>query len=146
MSYLVPYGKKDKGLDFMRRFFNEDLWDGFFSGSMPGFTIGGIRADIREKENEYIVEAEIPGFTKEQIEIQYENNTLTIIARQQNERNEEKDQYLRRERHYGELRRSFYLENVMEDYIGAQYRDGVLHIILPKDKNKETKRKRIDIQ
>lgn len=145
MSYLVPNGRNDKGLD-LRRFFNEDLWDGFFSGNLPGFITGAIRADIKEKENEYIVEAEIPGLTKEQIEIQYENNTLTIIARQQNERNEEKDQYLRRERHYGEMRRSFYLENVMEDRIGAQYRDGILHITLPKDKNKETKRKQIDIQ
>lgn len=146
MSYLVPYGRDDKNLDFMRRFFNEDALDNFLSSSFPGFFAGSIRADIKEKENEYIVEAEIPGFTKEQIEIRYENNTLTIIARQQDERNEEKDKYIRRERNYGEMRRSFYLENVQEEKINAQYRQGILHILLPKDKNRETKRKKIDIQ
>ena len=130
----------------MRRFLNEDLMDNFFGGGTPGFLSGFIRVDIREKENEYIVEAELPGFRKEQIEIQYESNMLTIIARQQNDMREEKDRYLKRERHYGELRRSFQLEDVAEDKINAEYDQGVLKITLPKDKNKEEKRRKINIQ
>ena len=143
MSNTVP--GNDKSMDIMRRFLGDD-WNGFFNNGLPGFLTGSIRADIKEKENEYIVEAEMPGFTKDQIEIQYENGTLTILARQQNELNENKDKYLRRERHYGELRRSFSIENIQEDQISAQYKDGILHVVLPKDQNKEIKAKRIDIQ
>lgn len=145
MSYLVPYGRRGRNLDWMRSVFDDDWTDGLFGGAMQNFFSGAIKADISEKENEYIVEAEMPGIKKDQIEIRYENNVLTISAKQRDEIKEEGGKYLRRERYFGEMRRSFLLENVDEDRIHAEYREGLLRIVLPKDLSKTQKSRKIDI-
>jgi HSP20 family protein len=142
MSYLVPYGGRGRNLDWMRRFFDEDALDAFFGGDFFG---NAFKADIRERENEYILEAEMPGVRKDQISIHYENNVLTVGAKQLSESNEENGTYLRRERYFGEMRRSFMLENIDEDRIQAEYREGLLRVVLPKDRSKEQRRKNIDI-
>ena len=142
----TPYnGKNERSYEIMRRFLNEDLVDSFLNGGAPIFTSGMIRADVKETENEFIIDAELPGFRKDEIEVHYEKDTLTIIATQQDGYNEDKDRYLRRERHYGDLRRSFLLENIVEERIQAAYREGVLRVVLPKDKNIAAKRRRINV-
>jgi HSP20 family protein len=143
---MIPCGGRGKDLEIMQRFLNKDLPDGFFNNGLPGFLTGSIRADVMEKENEYIVEAEIPGLKREQIEIQFENGCLIITARQSDRASEENGRYIRRERHYGELRRLFRLENVAEEKIKARYSEGVLRIILPKEEFREIHKKKIDIQ
>jgi HSP20 family protein len=142
----TPYGgRNERSYDIMRRFLNEDMVESFLNGNMPMFATGFIRADIKETDNEFIIDADLPGFRKEEIEVQYEKDTLTIIAGQQEIYNNEKDQYIRRERHYGELKRSFLIENILEDQIRAEYREGVLRVVLPKDKNIAAKRRRVKV-
>ncbi len=106
-------------------FFNDDMLSKFNSS-------GSFKTDIRETPEEYIVHAELPGVKKEDIKIDYNNNYLTISATRNNESEEKKDNYIRRERSYGSVSRGFYISNVNKDSIKAKFDNGVLNIELPK--------------
>ena len=91
------------------------------------------RINVVENEKNYVVTAEIPGVEKDKIDIDIKDNTLTIKGEKNFEKKEEKDNYLRVERSYGNFQRSFYLdENVDREKINAKYKDGVLEVTLPK--------------
>ena len=89
--------------------------------------------DIRREENAFVIEMEVPGFAPDEIDVEAHDSVLTI----QGERNEEttaesKDDYIRRERRYGKFVRRFNLPpGTATDDIGAQVKDGVLHISVP---------------
>ncbi|MBY7145008.1 Hsp20/alpha crystallin family protein [Virgibacillus sp. NKC19-3] len=107
-----------------------------------------FQTDITEKENAYYVEADLPGFNKEDIRIDMENNQLTIHAKRDN-KNEEKDnndKIIRQERHYGEFVRSFYVDNVKEDDITAKLEEGTLKIEIPKQAPTKPTKKKIDVE
>lgn len=103
-----------------------------------------FRTDIREEKDRYLVEAELPGLAKEDIEVDYANSYLTIRAKR-NEINEQKDEnnkVIRRERHTGEFVRRFYVDNIDDSQITAKLENGVLKLDIPKrpDNDKPTKR------
>ncbi|MGS0764052.1 Hsp20/alpha crystallin family protein [Syntrophomonas curvata] len=141
MFELSPFRRRrdlspaDFGRDFIRDFFDPESW----------FDLG-IKADIRENAKEYIVEAELPGVKKDQIMVELKENYLTISAQQNEEINEEKPNYVRRERRQGNVKRSFYVENVDSEKVSAEYNDGLLTIILPKLKEENPNHHRIDIK
>ena len=101
-----------------------------------------IKTDIHETDNEYLVEAELPGIPKENIQVTYEDGVLTISGQQQIDTVDEdkKGKLIRSERSSTSLRRQYLLENVKEDEIKASYSDGILKVTLPKDSNKEIKK------
>ena len=150
MFGLTPYNKKQDGLmrnDFwnLRNVFDDFFSDSFFPTAFQ--TLGqSIRADIKENEKEYIVEAEVPGVRKEDIKLDLRDDVLTLSVEQNEIVNEEKENYLRRERRYGSFSRSFYVENVNNEEVSAKYNDGILKIILPKDQNSRKEKHKIDIQ
>ena len=123
----------------MDDFFNT----GFLTGLSSGVT--GIRADIRETDKEYIVEAEMPGFAKEDIEVELVDDRLTISAKRDESVNEERSNFIRRERRYGEVSRTFLLDGVKQEDVKAEYKDGILRIILPKAEEHKRCGRRIDI-
>ena len=132
MFGLVPFkfnkGENSRGLtinDMFNDFFNDDMLSKFNSS-------GSFKTDIKETPEEYIVHAELPGVKKEDIKIDYNNNYLTISATRNNESEEKKDNYIRRERSYGSVSRGFYISNVNKDSIKAKFDNGVLNIELPK--------------
>ncbi|WP_022770353.1 MULTISPECIES: Hsp20/alpha crystallin family protein [unclassified Butyrivibrio] len=138
--------------DEMDNFFN----DGFFGGSglMPreakpfDSTSGPMRTDVIEKDNCYQLEAELPGFNKEDIKIDLKNDTLTISA-SHNENKDEKDEngkYIRRERRSSSYQRSFHVEGLKPEDIIAQYRNGVLTVNLPKKEAIPEKEEAIQIE
>lgn len=114
--------------DFSRNLFND-------------FKSNLIKTDIHETDNEYLVEAELPGIPKENIQVTYEDGVLTISGQQQIDTVDEdkKGKLIRSERSSTSLRRQYLLENVKEDEIKASYSDGILKVTLPKDSNKEIK-------
>ena len=128
MFELSPLRNRRNSLDpyLWPREFMKD----FFGGSVMESAI--IRADIRETENAYVVEAEMPGLNKENISLDWRDNTLIISAEFVAEKNEEKDHYLHRERRRGSYSRSFYIENVDDQHLQAKYEDGILSVTLPK--------------
>lgn len=147
MFEMVPFRKNGlakRGDDFFNNFFNNFFNDEFLAPA--NFMGNSFKVDLKETENSYVVEADLPGVSKDAINIEYENNYLTISAKREDNIEDKKDNYVRRERHYGEFRRSFYVDNIDEAKIDASFKDGVLKVNIPKlDKGIQRKR-RIDIQ
>ncbi|WP_163195216.1 heat shock protein Hsp18 [Clostridium thermarum] len=147
MFEMVPFkrnGLSKRGDDFFNNFLGNFFDDDFFTPA--AFMGNSFKVDLRETEDAYIVEADLPGVPKEAINIDYEKNYLTISAKREDRVEEKKDNYVRRERHYGEFRRSFYVDNIDESKISANFKDGVLTVNLPKLDKEVRRRKRIDIQ
>ena len=103
-----------------------------------------MKTDIYEKLNHYILEVDLPGIRKDNIKLNYENGYLSIkIFR--NFVGDNKNIYVRRERFFGELKRSFYIGIKRESDIKAIYKDGVLLISFPKEDISKNKGKDIII-
>lgn len=106
-----------------------------------------IRTDIRDEGEKYVMEAELPGFEKKDINLDITDNMLTLSAEHKIE-NDEKDQnskYIRRERRYGSYKRSFDLTGIDTEGIKAEYKNGILTIDLPKQKQEAPKQRRLEI-
>lgn len=99
-----------------------------------------MQCDIYEKEDIIHIEMDIPGFKKEDINIEINKGNLVISAEKKEEENDDK-KYLRRERKfYGKYQRSFYLGDVDENHVEASFENGILKISVPKKTEEETKR------
>ena len=92
----------------------------------------GMNCDIYEKDGMYHVEMDIPGFKKDEIKIECHKGTLTIRAKKVfNKEEHEGKKYLRRERRYNNIERSFYLGDIDDEKINATFIDGTLKITVP---------------
>ncbi len=97
--------------------------------------------DIKETPKEYIVTAEVPGIPKKDIEIEISDNILTIKGERKFEKEEKNESYHRVERAYGSFCRSFTLPTqVNPDKIEANFKDGLLNIVIPKAEEKIPKK------
>ena len=115
----------------------DDLFrDPFFSKSESKV----MKTDIKETEDSYIINVDLPGYNKENIKLDITDGYLTINAKTDTE-NEEKDKkgkYIRKERYFGECSRSFYVgEELKTEDIEASFRNGTLKIEVPKPDEKE---------
>jgi HSP20 family protein len=149
MFDLTPF-KKNQGISMENSdFWNIDsMFENFFSDSMfPIFYSSSwkMKVDIKDNGNEYIFEAELPGVTKEELNIELNNNNLTISVTKNEQVNEERANYIRRERRQNSMSRSFYVDDVDIDKIDAKFNNGILSIILPKKEPGRPKNKKIDI-
>ena len=88
--------------------------------------------DVLDEGGSYRLNAELPGFAKEDISVSVQDDRLTISAERKSEEQEEKPNYVKHERFYGSFRRSFDLNGIDADAIEAEYKDGVLSLVLPK--------------
>ena len=124
-----------------RKFYLDDLFDNFMEGDAPK-----MKCDIYEQDNKYFIEMDIPGFSKEEIKIECNNGNLVVIAEKEEKKEENTGKkYIRRERVYGKYSRSFYLGEVDEEHIRAEFLEGTLKLELPKQTEKDQK-KYIEIQ
>lgn len=136
---MFPTRRDSRGL--ARRFFDDDF-DTFFSNRNP------IKTDIRETATEYILDCDLPGFSKEDITISYDHNVLSLSAQKESgkdETDEETGEYIRRERSTSSFNRQFLVQNVAEDQISAKFDNGVLTIVLPKADPEKDVSRRIEI-
>lgn len=100
--------------------------------------------DIYENKDQIVIEAELPGMNREDFDLSFENNVITLRGERRFEKRDESDNYHRVERSYGSFTRSFTLPpTVSGEGISAEYRNGVLRITLPK--REEVKARRIEI-
>jgi len=125
---------------FFDDFFSPATWSNY------GFT-GGMKADVRETDDSYLIDLELPGMKKEDVDISLNDNVLTVSAKYEQE-NEEKNEgrYIRRERRSGVFRRSFVMDDINTDAIDAKMDNGVLTITCPKVEQKVITGRKIDIQ
>ncbi len=103
-----------------------------------------MKTDIYEKDSKYILEIDLPGIKKENIKINYENGYLTITA-EKNVLSSNPNTYVRRERFYGEIKRSFYIGIKNENDLKAKYTEGILTITFPKADVPKKESKNINI-
>lgn len=141
MFGMLPFERNNDNFfdnfdNFQRRFFGED------NANVPAF-----RTDIRDGGDQFILEAELPGFQKEDIQLDLKDNILTITATHSETKEDTttKEQYVRRERRYGSFTRSFDVSGIDESGITATYQDGILQLFLPKAKPALPETKRISI-
>ena len=135
--------------------FGEDLFDSwmdsfendFWGKKQPAYTKqapAAMRTDVRETENSYELDVDLPGYKKEDIKVQLKDGNLTIYASKNTEK-EEKDKngkYVRRERYTGNMSRSFHVGNtITETDIHAKFEDGILKLSLPKPSQKAVEHK-----
>jgi len=129
--------------DFDRDFFR-GLW-------RPEQTLYGkhadrmMKTDVRETENGYELDVDLPGFKKDEIQLELENGTLTITAQKAMEKKEDGQdgKLLRQERYAGSMSRSFYVgEHLTEEDVHARFEDGVLHLTVPKQEAKKVEEKK----
>lgn len=107
-----------------------------------------FRTDITEKDGTYVLEAELPGFKKEDISIDLDKDCLTITASRKSESDDEDEErnYVRRERFYGSYSRSFNVSGINTDEISASYNDGILSVSMPKKEPEIPAARRLEIQ
>jgi HSP20 family protein len=130
--------------NWLSDFMNREVFDWTNSNFSPtNTTLPAV--NIKETEDHFTVEVAAPGMKKEDFNIELDNNLLTISSEKTDER-EEKDgeRYTKREFSYQSFQRSFTLPQnmVMEEKIEAKYKDGVLHLIIPKKEEAKKKPRR----
>ncbi len=120
--------------------------DHFLGHSFPEFFNGDSNrpltpaVNIKESENEFTIEAALPGFQKNDFTIGLENDVLTLTAKRESQSTESAEKYMRREFGFKQFERSFKLpESVNHDGIAAQYDTGILTIRLPKKEEAKPK-------
>lgn len=143
MHSLTPFRRHSLlgGFDPFREF--ENLERRVFGG----VTLPELRIDIRETEESYILEADLPGYRKEDISIELEGQYMSVRAERASDgKSEEGERYLRSERSFGSVERTFYLGGVDIDGLAASYENGVLSVKMPKKKAPEREKKTIQIE
>jgi len=113
-------------LSSIENFFNDDFFN------MPTFTNSAFRMDVKENDNAYTVEAELPGINKEDITLDYNNGTLYIAVNHNEDINEEKGNYIHRERRNTSMQRGIYLGDIDVNGIEAKLDNGILKVTAPK--------------
>ena len=131
MFGLVPFASSN---ELMREgsLFNR-LWDAFDTPLTTANSLG-FKVDVKDNGTAYELTADLPGFKKEDISLSYENNYLTLSAKREdsNDQQDNNGNYIRRERSYGQMTRSFYITGIDKANAAADFKDGVLKIQLPK--------------
>lgn len=109
-----------------------------------------MKTDVKETDEGYEVDIDLPGFKKDEIQLELNNGYLTISTQKALEKDEKnkKGRMLRQERYAGMMQRSFYVgEHIAEEDVKASYKSGVLHLLIPKkDAPKVVERKQIQIE
>ncbi|WP_100401099.1 Hsp20/alpha crystallin family protein [Bacillus sp. FJAT-44742] len=142
MANLTPMRRNFDLVNERFGFFSDFFNDNFF----PAFqNINRFKADIRDEGSKYVIEADLPGFHKEDIDIEYNDKYLTIKGVREEQKETDKNKYIHQERQYGEFVRKFYLQVIKEDEIKATFTDGVFELEVPKDESSQTTLRRIDI-
>lgn len=127
---LIPWRRRKHSLpDLLDLMLDTDD----FSDFLDEFETRSFRVDVKETDKEYIVEADLPGCDKNNINVSYDDGVLTIAASYEETAEEKDKNYIRRERRRGNFSRYLSIpEDVKADEIKASFKDGVLKVTLPK--------------
>lgn len=144
MFELIPFDRH------MRRMANYDPFreleemERHFWGN--GSAVSAFRTDVVDTGDAYRLEAELPGFKKEDLTIDVENDVLTISAERKLDNEDKQPNFVKRERFYGSFSRSFDVSGINVDGIEASYTDGVLTLTMPKKVETAPAKKSLEIK
>ena len=132
MFELIPFDRRNHSVSAFDPFRAFDDMERSFFRDVP--SVASFRTDVTDTGDAYKLEAELPGFKKEDIKIDVEDDCLTISAERKvgEDKKDEKNNFVKRERYYGSYTRSFDVSAVEVDKIDAEYSDGVLKLTMPK--------------
>lgn len=134
--YFVKKSNDEKKSNLVDEFQNIFM-DSFFSNK-------ALKTDIIENENEYILKVDVPGVDKKNIDIDFNNQYLTLSVNQNEEKEETSQKYIRRERSSCSYSRSYYLDKASDEKIKAKLENGILTITAGKSEDKIKKSISID--
>ena len=140
MFELIPFDRR-MPMHYAPMHSFESCFDENCKKMLSGFTV-----DIADNGSSFLIDAELPGFSKEDIKISVEKDLLTISAEKKHEESDSKSNYIRRERYCGSYSRSFNLEGIDVDKIEASYNNGILNVVLPKLSDNAPVSKQIEIR
>lgn len=131
MLELIPFLSNTRHINRYDPFREMDEMEKRFFGRQ---NVSSFNTDIKDNGDSYLLEAELPGFKKDEIDVSIDDNYLTIKAERNYEHDEKNDkgQYIRCERSYGSFSRSFDISDIDAEKIEAEYTDGVLKLTMPK--------------
>lgn len=147
MANIIPTNRRSKSVapTGFEDFYN--MLDDFFTD--PWLTgrrsREAFKIDVQQMDNEYTIEAELPGISKEEISLEMNDGTLRIAVNHEESKNEESKNYIHRERRYSSMSRAVYLADAEADGISAKLEGGVLKVSVPRQKQADNT-KRIEIQ
>ena len=130
-------------MDLIPRFFTNDLYDDFFERRPRKRE--HMQCDIYEEDGKCIIEMDLPGVKKEDLNIDIDEGYLTISVVKSSNTDDENKNYIRKERYFGKYERKFYVGDIDEKEIKASFKDGVLNVSMPTTK-KELGKKSIEIE
>ena len=109
--------------------------------------MASFRTDLKDDGDRYIMEAELPGFEKGDITLDITGDTLRLTAQHKQEKvDKDKQKYIYRERSYGSYQRSFDISAIDADKIEAEYKNGILCLVLPKKEARNPETRRLEIK
>ena len=132
--------------------FGENLFDDFFDDNFGMYPMWNgrnplygkhaknlMKTDVRETEDTYEVDVDLPGFKKDELSVELKDGYLTISAAKGLDKDEQdkKGKYIRQERYAGACSRSFYVGDVEPEEVSAKYEDGILKLTMPKQVKRE---------
>ena len=129
MFELIPFERRMASFDPFRMM--ADMERSFFNQPATR-AVSAFRTDVSDIGDAYKLEAELPGFKKEDISIDIKDERLTISAERKLENDEQKPNFVKRERYYGSFSRSFDVSGINVDGITASFSDGILKLDMPK--------------
>lgn len=140
MYGLTPFEKRAYGLF--------DAFHDFEDNFMSPSAVSGCKTDIKDEGDKFVLEAEMPGFEKDDIKLDLDGDKLVISAEHSasSESKGDDGKYIRRERTFGSYSRSFDVSSVDTDKINAEYKNGVLILDLPKKQPAVSSARRLEIK
>ena len=133
-------GNAEKGRELIEKVMEFAMDQPFNPIGRVSGALSSFRVDVTEDEGKYEVFAELPGFTKEEITVSYDEECHLSISAERLDVEDDEVKYLCRERRTGKFERVFYIDDIAADEVSVSFENGVLHVILPKateDKNKK---------
>ena len=144
MFELIPFDRTIRHMANFDPFREMDNMERSFFGN--GSVVSAFRTDVSDTGDAFKLEAELPGFSKDDIKIDIENDCLTISAERKFDDEDKKKNFVKRERFYGSYSRSFDVTGIDTDAIEASYNDGVLTLTMPKKKAEVPASRRLEIK
>ncbi len=145
MFELIPFDRRGRNVSVYDPFRAlDELERSFFGGANA--SVSAFRTDVTDTGDAFKLEAELPGFKKDDIKIEVENDCLTISAERKLDKDESKPNFVKRERFYGSYSRCFDVSGINVDGIEAAYNDGVLTLHMPKKVETVPPSRRLEIK
>ena len=144
MFELIPFDRHIRSAASFDPFRMLDEMDRRLMTSVPAVT--AFRTDVLDTGDAFKLECELPGFKKEDIKLDVENDCLTISAERHESKDEKKPNFVKRERVYGSFSRSFDVSGIEVEGIQASYTDGILTLTMPKKVEVKPASRKLEIQ